>query len=354
MLSVIVPVYNVERFLPLCLDSLCNQTYRDLEIICVNDGSADNSGVILDEYAARDSRIQVIHQKNAGVSAARNAGLDAATGEFVTFVDADDWLEPDAYEMALAVLSAEVDMVCSCGVVDGDVSDEVKAEMQEYCRLKYSGKQSASAGILATDVYVWNKVFRKSLLEKYSIRFPVGIACGEDAAFYFSYAAVARDAYYLPEKLYHYVQQSGSAMARFRGRTPRGLDHLRVVENVHDFYVKNGVLKKMQSVLDWIFASYYYLSLETTPQDMHAEVHQQAHALALRSGAIRNVRHGMIRDLRQRMMGALERLFHWYADNRECYGISGRAVFSITYAKNCRVYRLLGRVIKTVLDEEPS
>ena len=110
----------------------------------------------------------------------------------------------------------------------------------------------------------------------------------------------------------------------------------------------------MQSLFDWIFASYYYLSLETTPQDMHAEVHRQAHALALRSGAIRNVRYGMIRDLRQRMMGALERLFHWYAANRECFGVGGHAVYSITYEKNCRVYRLLGRVIKTVLDEEPS
>ena len=351
MLTVIIPVYNVAAFLPRCLDSLVGQTYRHLEIICVNDGSTDGSAAVLDEYAAKEARIKVIHQENAGVSFARNRGLDVATGEYVAYVDADDWLESEAYEKAMAVFSADVDMVCFGGVVDGDVSDEVKAEIQEYCRLKYSGKQIASAGIPATDVYVWNKVFRKSLLERWSICFPVGIACGEDAAFYFCYATVAGMAYYLPDFFYHYVQQPGSAMAQFRKKSARGLDHLRVVEKVYDFYVKNGVLSKMQPLFAWIFASYYRLALETTPDDMHSQVQQLAHALALRSGAIGNGRHGMIRDLRQRSMGWLERMFHWYVDNRECYGVGGRALYSITYERDCDVHRLLGKTIKRVPTE---
>ena len=98
VISIIVPVYNVAPFLSRCLDSLVGQTYENLEIICVDDGSTDGSAAILDACAAKDSRIKVIHQENAGVSVARNRGLDAATGEFVTFVDADDWLEPDADE----------------------------------------------------------------------------------------------------------------------------------------------------------------------------------------------------------------------------------------------------------------
>ena len=88
--SVIIPVYNVEKYLQKCLDSVINQTYKNLEIICVDDGSPDNSGGILDAYAQNDSRIIVIHQENAGVSAARNRGLDAATGEYIAFVDSDD------------------------------------------------------------------------------------------------------------------------------------------------------------------------------------------------------------------------------------------------------------------------
>lgn len=354
LLSVIIPVYNAACFLPRCLESIVNQTYRKLEIICVDDGSTDNSLTVLQEYAAKDARIKVIHQENDGVSAARNVGVAVATGEFVTFVDADDWLEQDAYGKILPCMEDGVDLVCFGGVIDGEIEQSRRENMEAYACMNFNGTTQSYLGVMRTNVYVWNKIFRKSIIEGYGIQFPVGIACGEDAAFYFCYASVAGMACYLQENVYHYVQQSGSAMAQFRKKSARGLDHLRVVEYVYDFYVKNGVQKKLQAVFDWIFASYYHLTLETTPEEMHSEVHRMAHTLALRSGAIRNARHGMIRDLRQRMMGALERLFHWFAANRECYGIGGSAIYSITFEKERNVHRLLGRVIKTVLDEEPS
>lgn len=345
-LSIIVPVYNTAVFLPRCLESVIGQTYRNIEIICVDDGSTDDSLAVLQQYAAQDSRIKVLHQENAGVSAARNAGMKLANGEFLTFVDSDDWLELDAYEKILPCMGGGVDLVCFGGMIDGDVAPELLENMLEYARVKYSGLVPIVQGVRNTNVYGCMKVFRKSVIDAYHVQFPVGIACGEDAAFYFCYAAVSGMAYYLPEPFYHYVQQPGSAMAQFRKKSARGLDHLRVVEMVYDFYVKNGVLSKMQPLFDWIFASYYHVSLETTPQDMHAEVHQQAHALALNSGSIRNVRYGMIRDLRQRTMGRLERMFHWYVDNRECYGVGGRSVYSITYERDSEVHRLLGKMIK--------
>ena len=93
-ISVIVPVYKVEAYLPQCLDSIAGQTYRDLEIIVIDDGSPDNCGTICDEYAARDQRFRVIHKKNAGLSAAWNDGIRAATGEWISFVDSDDWIKP--------------------------------------------------------------------------------------------------------------------------------------------------------------------------------------------------------------------------------------------------------------------
>ena len=99
LISVIVPVYKVEAYLPKCLDSIINQTYRNLEIILVDDGSPDGCGAICDRYAEQDSRVRVIHQENAGVSSARNAGLDIMTGEYLTFVDSDDWLAPNAIEV---------------------------------------------------------------------------------------------------------------------------------------------------------------------------------------------------------------------------------------------------------------
>ena len=103
LLSVIIPVYKVEAYLRQCLDSVVTQTYSELQIILVDDGSPDGSGAICDEYAAKDSRIQVIHQPNAGVSAARNAGMDMATGEYLTFIDSDDYIDPDMYEALLKV-----------------------------------------------------------------------------------------------------------------------------------------------------------------------------------------------------------------------------------------------------------
>ena len=96
--SIIVPVYNVASYLSKCLDSCINQTLYDIEIICVDDGSTDNSGELLDEYKAVDSRIQVIHKENGGLSSARNYGLDHANGDYIAFVDADDWIEENTFE----------------------------------------------------------------------------------------------------------------------------------------------------------------------------------------------------------------------------------------------------------------
>ena len=126
-ISVIVPVYKVEPYLRKCLDSIVNQTYRNLEIILVDDGSPDNCGAICDEYAAGDGRIRVIHQENGGVSSARNAGLSAVTGEWVGWVDSDDWIEPDMYEYLLKnALEQNADIaVCS--------HYEVHRETEVFC-----------------------------------------------------------------------------------------------------------------------------------------------------------------------------------------------------------------------------
>ena len=119
LLSVIVPIYNVESYLPRCLKSIINQTYRNLEIICVDDGSTDNSGVIAEEYAKRDKRIKVIHKENGGLVSARKAGVLNASGEYLTYVDSDDWIEQTMYEDLLFLAKKEdADIVTS-----GDIRD---------------------------------------------------------------------------------------------------------------------------------------------------------------------------------------------------------------------------------------
>ncbi|MBR5160328.1 MAG: glycosyltransferase family 2 protein, partial [Thermoguttaceae bacterium] len=114
-ISVIIPVYNVEPYLRECLDSVVNQTFRDIEIICVNDGSTDGSPAILEEYAAKDSRIIIIHQQNGGLSAARNSGMNAAKGDFILFVDSDDYIKQNTLEITYnAAIESGAEMVMFC------------------------------------------------------------------------------------------------------------------------------------------------------------------------------------------------------------------------------------------------
>ena len=114
-ISVIVPVYNVSQYLPDCIENICAQTYSNLEIILIDDGSTDNSGILCDEYAKKDSRIKVIHQTNSGAASAKNAGLRAVTGEYLAFVDSDDYLELDAYEFMINKMQKHNVDIVRCG-----------------------------------------------------------------------------------------------------------------------------------------------------------------------------------------------------------------------------------------------
>ena len=122
MLSVIVPVYNVEAYLPRCVDSILAQTYSNLEVILVDDGAKDKSGAICDDYAARDSRVKVIHKENGGLSSARNAGLDVAKGDYIAFVDSDDWVKEEAYD---AIMNKLRELVKSGQMIDMFISNFV-------------------------------------------------------------------------------------------------------------------------------------------------------------------------------------------------------------------------------------
>ena len=170
MISVIVPVYNVEPYLHKCLDSIINQTYSDLEILVVDDGSTDRSGEICDEYVKQDERIQVFHTENKGLSAARNLGLGRATGDWVGFVDSDDWIEPDMYELLLKrAIETEADVVeCSfCMVYPKQMIIKKKEE------LDITGDDCIRA-LLQEKIsgVVWNKLWNRDCFIHQ--RFPVG------------------------------------------------------------------------------------------------------------------------------------------------------------------------------------
>lgn len=178
LLSVIVPVYNVEAYLPRCLDSILSQSYQNLEVLLVDDGSKDGSGRACDEYAARDSRVRVLHKENGGLSSARNAGLDMAKGEYLTFVDSDDWIEPDSYGSMLALLEAYGAKLLCAGRydVDGATGEKTRGlcPQREEC---IGGEEMVGRMFLwdNCDSSACDKLYHRGLFQGF--RYPEGKVC---------------------------------------------------------------------------------------------------------------------------------------------------------------------------------
>lgn len=198
MISIIVPVYNVEPYLRQCLDSIVGQTYQDLEILIVDDGSTDGSGNICDEYREKDDRIKVFHTDNRGLSAARNLGLDEATGEYIGFVDSDDWIELDLYEMLLKGIE-DAD-IAVCGYSWEGTSTRNKPYIIDSL-ITYNTREALVALINEKiNTNVWNKIYRTFLFQ--SIRFPEGHNY-EDAETICFITALAGKTILIPKMAYH-------------------------------------------------------------------------------------------------------------------------------------------------------
>ena len=220
LISIIIPVYKVEPYLERCLDSVVGQTYRNLEIILVDDGSPDRSGEICDEYAAHDGRIIVIHQENQGVSAARNAGLDIAKGDYILFVDSDDWLEKDACRTVMEkTLARQADLACfrfKLLLPSGEI---------RICGSDRPGviSRSEMMGVLTRDDYqnsVINKLFAACLFD--GIRFLAGRYC-EDMEIMYRIAHRASVVYMSDAVLYNYFRHPGTLTGlRYRASSIKG------------------------------------------------------------------------------------------------------------------------------------
>lgn len=209
VISVIVPVYKVEPYLRKCLDSIVGQTYPNLEIILVDDESPDRCGEICDEYAAKDPRVRVIHQKKIGVSAARNAGLDLAGGDYLMFVDSDDWLERDACETVLAIAQAQgADMVCYGynEVKPSGVTPRLVCASSDVVEKETFLKNIIWGRSLIRD-YCWNKFVARKLYD--GIRFPKGRVY-EDVGTVYKTVHRAEKIYMTDQVLYNYLTRKGS------------------------------------------------------------------------------------------------------------------------------------------------
>ena len=272
-LSVIIPVYNVEKYLAECLDSVLNQTLKDIEVICVNDGSTDNSLQILEEYAKKDNRIKIVNKENGGLSSARNAGMNAATGEYFVFIDSDDLLDKDAYEKAMAHID-DADLVHFGIKVFGDSNYAQRCGDDNYYKIKYEGITKLNKKvILNSDVSACNKIFKKSIIEQNNIIFPDGLNY-EDAEFYFKYVSCSKTAYYLNNYFYHYRRSGESIMSNTFNGTEKAIHHLYIMENIFNFWQNNHYLEKNENLFVETFKNcfnfaYWNSKLEQRPKVLY-------------------------------------------------------------------------------------
>lgn len=214
-ISIIVPVYNVDKYLRQCLDSLLNQTLKDIEIICINDGSTDNCLQILEEYAKKDIRIKVISQRNKGLSGARNTGIEYINSQYTCFVDSDDYIEHNLCEQVLHIFeNNNIDYICFGSEPFKDDNNLVQNfdSMQEYLRIKYYGIKEAKFEIgLNQNIHVWNKAFKTSIIKQYDIKFIESLLY-EDIYFTWYYFFLSKKIYFEPKILHHYRMHSKSIM----------------------------------------------------------------------------------------------------------------------------------------------
>lgn len=216
LISVIVPVYCAEQYLGRCVDSLLCQTHTNLDIILVDDGSSDNSGEICDAYAEQDGRIRVIHQTNTGPGAARNKGIEAAEGDFLCFVDADDYVGKDYINNFVEGLGAEVDMVFQgmCAIHGEDIRHKVP--QAKLYRQRELTEGIADINTFAMFGYIWNKLFRRSLIIKNGLKFRLDISLSEDRIFALEYLRYARQMQVVAAAAYFYTPYAEGLTMRRR------------------------------------------------------------------------------------------------------------------------------------------
>lgn len=261
--SIIVPVYNVAPYLRQCMDSIINQTYRNIEIICIDDGSTDESGKILDEYAKSDDRINAVHTNNAGVASARNTGLSLASGEYLLFVDGDDWIDTATCQKAVSSISTEaVDVVMWPYIREFSDHSDPKIIFQGQklfdetaCRklqrrmIGLSDEELAhpeNADALST---VWGKLYRREMIEQNHLRFEdlSHIGTYEDGLFNLHYFAHVKCAIYISDYLSHYRKNTGMT-SRYRSQLASQWKTL--FSNMRVYIEKSGNDSDLKKALD--------------------------------------------------------------------------------------------------------
>lgn len=244
LISIIVPIYNSSTYLNKCIDSLIDQTYENIEIILIDDGSTDNSYNLCKEYEIKDKRIKVLHKENGGVSSARNLGLQAAKGDYIGFVDSDDFIEKNMYQLLIDSINQNLSQIAICNIY---YENENKEQVYNYSNKDFVFSRQDFPlnmyNILSINGYTWNKLYDKKLIYKNDefISFDENIGVSEDSLFNYEIFDKNKEfsCSYINQKMYHYIQEKNSACnQKF---TLKKLQHFIVREKEIDVLERNGL-----------------------------------------------------------------------------------------------------------------
>lgn len=245
-ISIIIPMYNCEKYIKRCLDSLVNQTYKNMEIIVINDGSKDSSGEIVQTYVKKYSNVKLINKKNAGVSSARNLGIKESTGKYVAFVDSDDWCEKQMYsEMMKLTEKIDCDIICSGYKIDsynGKVISEIK--LNEVLLGKCEEEKSEVLHELGIS-YCFARLFKREIINKNNIKFNEDLSTGEDAIFTCEYLCYAKRIVAIDKAYYHYVRSNNQSLStKYVGNIDTFIN--LVWTKLDELYLKYPSFKKLE------------------------------------------------------------------------------------------------------------
>ena len=277
IVSVLIPVYNVETYLENCLESVIKQTLTDIEIICVNDGSTDGSLEILKKYKEKDSRIKIITKENGGLPSARNAGLDHAKGKYVGFVDADDYIEKNMFERLVKIAEEDEAEIVVCGANIFPETPRADGWLYECLSPEYKKYKSFEPEILfiRNDVtpFLWRTLIRRDLIESRGFRLDEDIIIGEDKAFQCKVFPEAKRITVIPDKLYNYFWcRPNSLMGKqvYGKLENKAKAHAKLVYNIGMSLTEKNISDKekeniYEAFLEWsipfIYDDFIYLSL---------------------------------------------------------------------------------------------
>ena len=273
LISIIIPVYNTEKYLVRCLESIITNTYKRLEIICIDDGSTDNSLNILSHYARKDERIKLIKQKQKGPSAARNKGLDIATGEYISFVDSDDFVSWNAYEILSTVLMEHELDIIMFGANTFPFENQTPDWITQVINTRYYHyKDCDGCRVLfeekAARPFLWLHCVRRELFEsKPKIRFDETMELGEDQLVQFQYIPRAKNIMVIDDKLYNYrISRGGSLMQMYSSRLNKKVEtHLLLAQKIIDAWSKTDIFEPNQGLMATWLVNFLYYSINELP-----------------------------------------------------------------------------------------